>query len=303
LTDLATPAVADEILLSDTSDSNTVKKSDLDAILALYDSKTSTLTNKTFDANGTGNSLSNVGVADLANGTDGELITWAADATPTTVPAGTADQVLTSNGAGAAPTFQDAASTGASTALDNLTSVAINTSLISDTDSTDDLGSSSKFWSSTYSDNYVFPATQVASADANTLDDYEEGTWTPTFFDALSGGNEATYTAQQGFYTKIGNKVTVYFYLDIAGTAGMTAGNDGYIRGLPFTVKALTGSVEWAGSVHMYNITFNGTPILALHSNSAHLKVAELATGATHDFLIVSEYGTGYLTGSITYLI
>jgi hypothetical protein len=105
--DLAAPAVADEILLSDTDDSNTVKKSDLDAILALYDSKTSTLTNKTFDANGTGNSLSNVDVADLANGTDGELITWAADATPTTVAAGTADQVLTSNGAGAAPTFQD----------------------------------------------------------------------------------------------------------------------------------------------------------------------------------------------------
>jgi hypothetical protein len=107
--DLAAPAVADEILLSDTSDSNTVKKSDLDAILALYDSKTSTLTNKTFDANGTGNSLSNVDVADLANGTDGELITWAADATPTTVAAGTASQVLTSNGAGAAPTFQDKA--------------------------------------------------------------------------------------------------------------------------------------------------------------------------------------------------
>jgi hypothetical protein len=113
--DLAAPAVADEILLSDTSDSNTVKKSDLDAILALYDSKTSTLTNKTFDANGTGNSLSNVDVADLANGTDGELITWAADATPTTVATGTDGQVLTSNGAGSAPTFQDAPAGGDTT--------------------------------------------------------------------------------------------------------------------------------------------------------------------------------------------
>jgi len=47
-------------------------------------------------------------VSGLANGTDGELITWAADASATTVAAGTADQVLTSNGAGAAPTFQDA---------------------------------------------------------------------------------------------------------------------------------------------------------------------------------------------------
>ena len=67
---------------------------------------TDTLTNKTIDANGTGNSISNIDVADLANGTDGELITWSAAAAPTTVAAGTADQVLTSNGAGAAPTFQ-----------------------------------------------------------------------------------------------------------------------------------------------------------------------------------------------------
>lgn len=76
---------------------------------------TDTLTNKTFDANGTGNSLSNVDVADLSNGTDGELITWGADAAPTTVAAGTSGQVLTSNGAGAAPTFQAAG--GGGTAL------------------------------------------------------------------------------------------------------------------------------------------------------------------------------------------
>lgn len=70
---------------------------------------TLTLTNKTIDANGTGNSLSNVDVADLANGTDGQLITWDANASPTTVAVGTATHVLTSNGAGAAPTFQAAA--------------------------------------------------------------------------------------------------------------------------------------------------------------------------------------------------
>ena len=47
-------------------------------------------------------------VASLAAGTDGELITWDASGNPATVPVGTANQVLTSNGAGAAPTFQDA---------------------------------------------------------------------------------------------------------------------------------------------------------------------------------------------------
>ena len=67
---------------------------------------TDTLTNKTFDANGTGNSLSNVDVADLANGTDGELITWDSSGAPATVSTGTSGHVLTSNGTGTAPTFQ-----------------------------------------------------------------------------------------------------------------------------------------------------------------------------------------------------
>ena len=75
-------------------------------------SSTTTFTNKTFDANGTGNSLSNVDVADLSNGTDGELITWSATGTPTTVATGTATHVLTSNGVGTAPTFQAAAGGG-----------------------------------------------------------------------------------------------------------------------------------------------------------------------------------------------
>lgn len=69
-------------------------------------SSTDTFTNKTFDANGTGNSLSNVDVADLANGTDGELITWDASGVPTTVPVGTNGQFLISNGAGATPVMQ-----------------------------------------------------------------------------------------------------------------------------------------------------------------------------------------------------
>jgi YD repeat-containing protein len=78
---------------------------------------TQTLTNKTFDANGTGNSLSNVDIADLANGTDGELITWDAAGAPAAVAVGTATHVLTSNGVGAAPTFQAAAGGGAFTPM------------------------------------------------------------------------------------------------------------------------------------------------------------------------------------------
>lgn len=77
-----------------------------------FDFFSGTINNFVFDANGTGNSLSNVDVADLANGTDGELITWNSSGVAATVGAGTSAQVLTSNGAGAAPTFQAAAGGG-----------------------------------------------------------------------------------------------------------------------------------------------------------------------------------------------
>ena len=51
-----------------------------------------------------------------------------------------------------------------------------------------------------------FPATQAASSNANTLDDYEEGAWNPTI--AFGGGSTGiTYTANAGIYTKIGNFV------------------------------------------------------------------------------------------------
>jgi hypothetical protein len=53
----------------------------------------------------------------------------------------------------------------------------------------------------------TFPATQSASSDANTLDDYEEGTWTPTD----NSGAGLTFTNNGSQYTKIGRAVTVNF--------------------------------------------------------------------------------------------
>ena len=77
----------------------------------------------------------------------------------------------------------------------------------------------------------TFNATQSASAGANTLDDYEEGTWTPTATGASSAGT-TTYAAQAGFYTKIGRLVTVQISLSYS---AMTGTGDMVIGGLPFT--------------------------------------------------------------------
>jgi hypothetical protein len=101
---------------------------------------TDTFTNKTFDANGTGNSLSNVDVADLANGTDGELITWDATGAPATVAVGAATEVLTSNGPGLPPTFQ-APTSGTPTAITVADESIDTTCFVSFfTDATGDLG-------------------------------------------------------------------------------------------------------------------------------------------------------------------
>jgi hypothetical protein len=86
------------------------------------------------------------------------------------------------------------------------------------------------------SDGITFPATQVASADPNTLDDYEEGTWTPVLSD---GTNNATMSGSNtGSYTKIGNKVTVYAFVQTTSLESVT----GSIRatGLPFQSASAT---------------------------------------------------------------
>jgi hypothetical protein len=78
----------------------------------------------------------------------------------------------------------------------------------------------------------TFPATQSASSDANTLDDYEEGTWTPT-------SGVGTATANSGIYTKIGRQVTVIGTLTFP---VQTDANLASITGLPFTSINSNGS-------------------------------------------------------------
>jgi hypothetical protein len=78
----------------------------------------------------------------------------------------------------------------------------------------------------------TFPATQSASSNANTLDDYEEGTWTPTLVFG-SGSTGITYNARNGRYTKIGNYVFATGFVNLS-SKGSSAG-DATFTGLPFS--------------------------------------------------------------------
>lgn len=136
-----------------------------------------------------------------------------------------------SAGAGTAPgsmnlsggtQFQIVGGTGGFAVIDSTDS--FNNILISDAGNTTIRGTIDV--SGAASGQISFPATQNASAGANVLDDYEEGTWTPSL-----GGN-ATYTVQTGTYTKIGRMVFIRFTLtiNVLGTGSSTT-----VSGLPFT--------------------------------------------------------------------
>ena len=77
----------------------------------------------------------------------------------------------------------------------------------------------------------TFPATQSASSDANTLDDYEEGTFTPTIIGTTTAGT-GTYQNQTGSYVKVGQMVSIFIRMDWSAHTG--TGNMGF-GGLPFT--------------------------------------------------------------------
>ena len=71
------------------------------------------------------------------------------------------------------------------------------------------------------------------TAAANALDDYEEGTWTPTCASASS----VSYTNQYGRYTKVGNCITIWWDLIWNSLSGP---NNARIGGLPYTPVANT---------------------------------------------------------------
>jgi hypothetical protein len=101
----------------------------------------------------------------------------------------------------------------------------------------------------------TFPATQVPSANTNTLDDYKEGTFTPTIIGTTTSGT-GTYTRQVGTYTKIGNLVN--YSISLIWTNHTGTGNIS-ISGLPIT----TGATNWSPCSLKYdNLTLSSSNIL-----------------------------------------
>lgn len=119
-----------------------------------------------------------------------------------------------------------------------------------------------------------FPATAIASADDNTLDDYEQGVWT---VGVTFGGNSASMTfvpnGRVGHYTRIGNRVILGCYLSLA-NKGTSTGN-AVLTGLPFPSSSTTNTYSNV-SILARNISWANMPVAELGPNSSTIRLAEI---------------------------
>ena len=146
----------------------------------------------------------------------------------------------------------------------------------------------------------VFPASQNASAGANTLDDYEEGSWTPVIGGA-GGTSGQTYTTQVGRYIKIGKMVWVQFYAQLSAKGTITGALE--IQGLPFASEN-TASLYTCGPMYFESLTtsfVNLVPFMA--PNTSVLTVRGLTGAGTSMGGLASGdvSNTTLLIGSATY--
>jgi hypothetical protein len=133
--------------------------------------------------------------------------------------------------------------------------------------------------------------THAAGMTSELLNDYEEGTWTPT--DGSGAGLTFTGTSGNCFYTKVGNLVTCVFGLVYPTTANTSGAK---LAGLPFTSKATTSSVS-GGFITYTNSSLAIAPLVGTNDTGVNLF---LNTGNAAGN---NQLSTFILRGIITYMV
>ena len=120
-----------------------------------------------------------------------------------------------------------------------------------------------------------FPSTQVASASANNLDDYEEGTFTPSVIGSTSAGT-ATYTTRYANYTKIGRQVSIQIDIEWFGGTGT---GDLSINGLPFNSSASTNPAVTIGYLDGVTLTSLNYAMAYIANNTNRIDFVQIPIG------------------------
>jgi hypothetical protein len=143
----------------------------------------------------------------------------------------------------------------------------------------------------------VFPATQILSANANTQDDYEEGTWTPIYVPGSGAYGAITYANTTGYYTKIGRQVIIQGTIQTNAFALGSGGSVAGIGGLPFLSASPLAAGAMAGTVH---IGYRGA-FAASQQQPAGGSIAPNATVISlHTIPAGSSSGAGFLVASMS---
>jgi len=148
----------------------------------------------------------------------------------------------------------------------------------------------------------TFPATPNASTNANTLDAYEEGTWTPNLT-GDGGGSGQIYVSQTGTYTKVGRVVTVGFYI-LLNTKGTITGN-AIISNLPFTVLNF-GSIVYGGALAYWLALGVNHNVIGIYTNTNSTNIyfwGSTGTASTPPLLTTTDIANNTrFWGSVTYM-
>ena len=127
----------------------------------------------------------------------------------------------------------------------------------------------------------TFPATQSASSDANCLDDYEEGTWTPSLTTDGVNYSSVLYDLRQGTYVKVGKMVSCSMRIQTSSvTIGSSSGNM-QISGLPFATGGAPQSSIYIGYTNgNFNTYYPSLGFIDTSNTVFYLRYRASANGA-----------------------
>ena len=135
------------------------------------------------------------------------------------------------------------------------------------------LGYANKRWDTLYVDKIAFGGS--ANTSQHSLDDYEEGTWSPNV-----GGN-ASYDIQWGYYVKVGSLVQCWGGLR---TQPLGTGDAKAINNLPFTAVASPSSTLTGGGSIVWHdnapVNIINTPAIAVTPNTTNTRINAKTSGS-----------------------
>ena len=150
-----------------------------------------------------------------------------------------------------------------------------------------------------------FSATSDAGGmTSELLDDYEEGTWTPTF---SSSGATFVYNHQSGSYQKVGNTVHVQFYITLSGTNSSGLSGNAITINLPFTATSYNRYEAAAtfGMIYRIDLVGYGNPVGTVYQSNTHISILGARDNNTQEAYSsdrFDESGAG-ISGSVTYRV